>query len=72
MIPCIILILFFVGIWVDFLPKRNTQTRRELVLYGVLLAGAFFILILASIGLLLPSPNLFIKQVVGFLFFQQS
>ena len=58
----IVIYLFIIGI--DFLPRRRERGKKETVLYVVLLAVSFSVLILYCLGVAIPNPHKPIEYVV--------
>ncbi|MDL2225243.1 hypothetical protein LJC20_03420 [Eubacteriales bacterium OttesenSCG-928-M02] len=68
MTTAIITAIFLIGGWVDYWPTKGTRGKKEKRLYIALTAVAFAVLVLRSLSVPIPSPNLLIKAAVQALF----
>jgi hypothetical protein len=68
MLIAIVIALYTLIVFFDFLPKRSLRDKKCGILYGVLLSVSFCVLILYCLDIPVPSPSVPIKQVVEMLF----
>lgn len=60
----IVLTLYFVSFVVDYLPNAKKQRRGDNLVYCALLSASFVILMLYSLGIVVPGPTAPIKHIV--------
>lgn len=64
MLTGIVLALFVGIVLIDYIPNRKSRKRKENVFYGAVLTVSFFIVLLYSLGVTLPSPTEAIEGIV--------
>jgi len=64
LLTAMVIALFAGAIFLDYIPRRKDRKKRDNLVYGMLLAISFVILLLFSVGVSVPSPSKAIDSVV--------
>ncbi|GHU79586.1 hypothetical protein FACS1894191_2710 [Clostridia bacterium] len=72
MVKIILLAVLLAVFMLDFRPKFKTHGKKELWVYGCMLAAGFVTLALADSGIFLPSPLKPVKLLIESLFGVQA
>ncbi len=65
MVTFLVIVLYLFVVLFDFLPMIKNGKKKECWVYSVLLFISFCVILLFSLDIAVPSPMIFIKQVVG-------
>lgn len=68
MLTAIVVFLYAGTVAFDFLPKLKGQPKKNKIVYCALIGISFIVLILYSLGIMVPSPAVPIKNLVKSIF----